>query len=89
MFVTQICDFGLAKWKAYSKTNTNSRSKRRGTISHIPPEIWIDINNPRTVKCDVYSCGVLLWELFAEEVPYKYGIMGSYSVDSSFMITVT
>ena len=75
VFVWQICDFGLAKWKAYSDTNTTSRSKRVGTVTHTPPEIWRDINELRTVKYDVYSFAVLLWELITEEQPYKQGVM--------------
>ena len=73
MLWTQVCDFGLAKWKDYSQTHTNSRSNRAGTVTHIPPEIWVSINNPRTVKYDVYSFAVLLWELFTEEKPFKTG----------------
>ena len=85
MFVPQICDFGLAKWKAYSKTNTNSRSNRAGTITHIPPESWINVNHPRSVKYDVYSFGVLLWELFTEEKPFKHGIDGISCVDNKLL----
>ena len=75
MFVRQICDFGLAKWKAYSKTHTASRSSRGGTVTHTPPEMWQDINNLRTVKYDVFSFAILLWELITEEQPYKQGVM--------------
>jgi len=75
VFVWQICDFGLAKWKAYSQTYTASRSRRGGTVTHTPPEIWQDINNPRTVKYDVYCFAVLLWELITEEQPYEQGVM--------------
>jgi len=77
VFVWQICDFGLAKWKDYSQTNTSSRSKRGGTVSHTPPESWNDINCPRTVKYDVYGFAVLLWELFSEDTPFKHGIADS------------
>jgi len=77
VIVWQICDFGLAKWKDYSQTNTSSRSKRRGTVSHTPPESWNDINCPRTDKYDVYSFAVLLWELFSEDTPFKHGIASS------------
>ena len=75
MFVRQICDFGLAKWKAYSQTRTPSHSKRKGTVTHTPPEIWSDIIHPRTLKYDVYSFAILLWELIAEDEPFKNGIM--------------
>jgi len=54
-----------------------TRSRHAGTVTHIPPEIWKDVNQPRTVKYDVYSFAVLLWELLTEEEPFKNGI--SYS----------
>ena len=67
--VTQICDFGLAKWRQYSTTKTNSRSQR-GTVTHIPPENWRDINTHRTPKFDVYGFGIMLWELLTEKIPF-------------------
>ena len=92
MLWTQVCDFGLAKWKDYSQTHTNSRSNRAGTVTHIPPEIWIDINNPRTVKYDVYSFAVLLWELFTEEKPFKTGnrrrLFSSFGIDVKIAFTL-
>ena len=70
----QICDFGLAKWKAYSQSLTESRSKHKATVTHIPPEIRDDVNQPRTVKYDVYSFAILLWELITEDEAFKNGI---------------
>jgi len=46
-------------------------------MTHIPPEKWIDINQPRTVKYDVYSFAVLLWELLTEQEPFDRGILNS------------
>jgi len=72
----QICDFGLAKWKAYSQSQSHlfSLSKRGGTVRHTPPEAWKDISKPRTVKYDVYSFAVLLWELITEDEAFRTGI---------------
>ena len=42
------------------------------------PEVFRDVNTPRTVKYDVYSFGVLLWELFSEKKPFEYGIDIAY-----------
>jgi len=71
----QICDFRLAKWNADSETHTDSCSRHCGTVTHTPPEMWQDINQPRTVKYDVYSFAVLLWELITEKEPYKQGVV--------------
>ena len=65
----QLCDFGLAKWRNHSKTKTNSKSLR-GTVTHIPPENWRDINAPRSVKYDIYSFGILMWQLMTQQVPF-------------------
>ena len=35
----------------------------------------MNINQERTVKYDVYSFAVLLWELLAEQQPYKNGML--------------
>jgi len=68
--VLQISDFGLSKWKDYSRSQTNA-GLTQGTSSHIPPEQWKDIKRPPNDKTDVYSFGILLWEMFTEEEAYK------------------
>jgi serine/threonine protein kinase len=68
-YVPKICDFGLSKWRTFSTTKTDSRSLR-GTVTHIPPENWQNINQRRTTKYDVYGFGVLLWELLSEQAPF-------------------
>ena len=42
-----------------------------GTATHIAPEKWKDYTIKMDVKCDVYSFGIMLWELFADEKPFK------------------
>ena len=54
---------------------TRTLGSRAVTVTHTPPEIWNDINHPRSVKYDVYSFAVFLWELVTEEEPFKYGIL--------------
>jgi len=70
--VLQICDFGLAKWKLQAATQTTT-GKRCGTVRYMAPEVFKDANCRRTVKYDVYSFGILLWELLSEKKPFENG----------------
>ena len=51
-------------------------TKRRfpgGSVTHVPPENWRDINTMPTEMYDVYSYGILLWELLSERHPFDRG----------------
>ncbi|GMN42314.1 hypothetical protein TIFTF001_011516 [Ficus carica] len=56
----KICDFGLAKLLMADHTRTLTRL--RGTLGYVAPE-WQKINNPISVKADVYSYGIVLMEI--------------------------
>ncbi|KZV21726.1 hypothetical protein F511_02884 [Dorcoceras hygrometricum] len=69
-WVVKVCDFGLSRMK-YS-TYLSSRSTA-GTAEWMAPEILR--NEPSNEKyafplCDVYSFGVILWELFTLQQPW-------------------
>jgi len=67
--VLQICDFGMAKWREVgSQTIAEARG---GSVAYIPPDVFKDLDEPRTVKFDVYSFGVLLWELLSGKTAYE------------------
>jgi len=69
----QICDFGLAKWKQQAATQTTT-GHRRGTVAYMAPEVFKDPNVARTTKYDVYSFGILLWELLTGQQPFEHGM---------------
>ncbi|XP_065848789.1 rust resistance kinase Lr10-like [Euphorbia lathyris] len=57
----KVADFGLAK--LCNKENSKvTMSGGRGTLGYSAPEIW-HRNFPVTRKCDVYSYGILLFEI--------------------------
>ncbi|KAI8484969.1 hypothetical protein Bbelb_373760 [Branchiostoma belcheri] len=69
-FHVKISDFGLSKWRTESRIVTET-SPTGATITHAPPEYILDINAVPTDKLDVYSFGVLLWEIITRREPYE------------------
>lgn len=66
-----LSDFGLAKVKTETKTKTKTQGQGEGTtttgsIRWMAPERFGF--KPYTAACDVFSFGVLLWELTTREV---------------------
>ncbi|KAM7481138.1 hypothetical protein LguiB_005721 [Lonicera macranthoides] len=59
-FCPKVADFGLAKLCNREKTHMTLTSGR-GTPGYAAPELWMPY--PVTQKCDVYSFGMLLFEI--------------------------
>ena len=72
--IAKISDFGLAQWRiASSEILTRKRNNNRSsgaTITHLSPEKWKNFNLEDT-KCDVYSCAILMWEIYTEQRPFS------------------
>ena len=56
----KVADFGLAKLCS-RESNNSLMSNFRGTKGYAAPEMWKP--HPVTYKCDVYSFGILLFEI--------------------------
>ncbi|KAK8463117.1 hypothetical protein SEVIR_1G323600v4 [Setaria viridis] len=65
-WVVKVCDFGLSRMK--NKTFLSSRSTA-GTAEWMAPEVLR--NEPSDEKCDVFSYGVILWELCTLLQPWE------------------
>lgn len=67
MFECKVADFGLSRFLE-DNLNQQQMTKGVGTASWSAPEVvrWQEY----TEKADVYSFGILLWELWVREVPY-------------------
>lgn len=59
-FSPKVADFGLAKLSDRENTHFTI-SGARGTPGYAAPELWMPL--PVTYKCDVYSFGMLLFEM--------------------------
>ncbi|XP_057952045.1 probable serine/threonine-protein kinase SIS8 isoform X2 [Malania oleifera] len=64
-WVVKVCDFGLSRMK--HNTFLSSRSTA-GTAEWMAPEVLR--NEPSNEKCDVFSFGVILWELSTLQQPW-------------------
>uniref|UniRef100_A0A0D9WNL8 non-specific serine/threonine protein kinase n=1 Tax=Leersia perrieri TaxID=77586 RepID=A0A0D9WNL8_9ORYZ len=65
-WVVKVCDFGLSRMK--NSTFLSSRSTA-GTAEWMAPEVLR--NELSDEKCDVFSYGVILWELFTLLQPWE------------------
>ena len=66
----KITDFGLAKTKSHSQRNTETSTL--GTVLWAAPEcLTVKRFQERNEKMDVFSFGVIAWELVTQQVPWK------------------
>ena len=61
----KLIDFGASIYYASKKPMT----LRVGTVSYIAPEV---INQKYTEKCDIWSCGVIMYLLLTGMLPFKH-----------------
>ncbi|GAB6172680.1 hypothetical protein JCM15765_21580 [Paradesulfitobacterium aromaticivorans] len=65
----KISDFGLSK---FSGENTRTLTfKGYGTAKYVAPEAWD--NNKNTIQMDIYSMGIVFYELATLQYPYDTG----------------
>ncbi|KAL2317910.1 hypothetical protein Fmac_031786 [Flemingia macrophylla] len=65
-WVVKVSDFGLSRMKHHTFLSSKSCA---GTPEWMAPEVLR--NEPANEKCDVYSFGVILWELTTTRIPWK------------------
>jgi len=61
-----ICDFGMSK--ILEQTN-NMSTFNIGSIAYMAPEIMLNVRY--NFKCDIFSFGVVLWEIMHGKIPYR------------------
>ena len=66
-FTVKICDFGLARLK--EQTFVQTVNGCAGTPNWMAPEVLR--NEQFSEKADVFSMGVILWEIIMRQEPYK------------------
>ena len=70
-----IADFGLSK----EESLTTSNSKIHGMAAYIDPQCYLQDKYKRNKKSDIFSLGMILWEISSEREPFvgdgKYRIV--------------
>ncbi|PSR98489.1 Serine/threonine-protein kinase [Actinidia chinensis var. chinensis] len=65
-YTVKVCDFGLSRLKANTFLSSKSAA---GTPEWMAPEVLRD--EPSNEKSDIYSFGVILWELATLQLPWS------------------
>ncbi|KAF2070487.1 hypothetical protein CYY_008198 [Polysphondylium violaceum] len=66
----KVSDFGLSRFN--TADNLETLSKIRGTFAYCSPEIANGTGCPYTTKSDVYSIGIVFWELIIRVLTGEY-----------------
>ena len=67
-YIVKVCDFGLAQIKSETTQQTLLTHSLSCTLQWTAPEIWN--LKKHTDKSDIYSLGIVYWELATNEIPY-------------------
>lgn len=66
----QVSDFGLTKFRQDVKEKAKDGLDHHGTIHWTAPEVLNDDVGLDYMLADVYSFGIILWELHTRNEPY-------------------
>ncbi|XP_061458657.1 receptor-interacting serine/threonine-protein kinase 2 [Rhineura floridana] len=73
-FHVKIADFGLSKWRMVSMSLSRGEKSmpEGGTIVYMPPEEYDFSQKTRaTVKHDIYSYAIIMWEVMSRKQPFE------------------
>nr|XP_042700424.1 LOW QUALITY PROTEIN: receptor-interacting serine/threonine-protein kinase 2 [Chrysemys picta bellii] len=73
-FHVKIADFGLSKWRMVSTSQSRGDKSlpEGGTIIYMPPEDYNPNQKTRaSVKHDIYSYAIIMWEVMSRKQPFE------------------
>jgi len=83
--VAKLADFGLARLRLTSTMGTlNTNNPASGTTQYMAPECFDESKHKVTHKSDIYSLGVIIWEMLVRKQPWT----GQSFVRVMYLVTV-
>ncbi len=84
--VVKLSDFGLCKVMSENQSKMNLTSQGAGTYWYLPPECFKD--NPLIdSKVDVWSCGVILYEMIFGKRPFGHELSQDRIFKEGYMLS--
>eukprot|EP00698_Gefionella_okellyi_P004243 TRINITY_DN1393_c0_g1_i1.p1 TRINITY_DN1393_c0_g1~~TRINITY_DN1393_c0_g1_i1.p1 ORF type:complete len:280 (-),score=58.09 TRINITY_DN1393_c0_g1_i1:34-873(-) len=80
-FRVKVCDFGLSRFQPQASLKMTGG---RGTVHWMAPEVIQHVSYG--AKADVYSMGIILWELCARLVPYEGEFPDDYRIAEAVLL---
>jgi serine/threonine protein kinase len=68
----KVSDFGLSRFTSGAASNLSTLGKLRGTYAYSAPEVYF--GDAFTTKADVYSVGIIFWELAVRCLTKEYAM---------------
>uniref|UniRef100_A0A671U353 Mixed lineage kinase domain like pseudokinase n=1 Tax=Sparus aurata TaxID=8175 RepID=A0A671U353_SPAAU len=71
-YIVKLGGFELAKTETSLKKSTkkSTKSKESGSLCYYSPEVLKNINHPYSKQCEMYSFGIVLWEIATCKKPF-------------------
>lgn len=67
----KLAGFELAKTETSLKKSVRCVKKSSRSMPYISPELISNVNQPYSKACEIYSFGIVLWEIATREIPFK------------------
>jgi tousled-like kinase len=84
--VIKILDFGLCKQIDSDETRIGLTSQGTGTYWYLPPETFFDCGAEVSSKVDVWSAGVIFFELLYGKRPFGHGVSQTKIINEGIIL---
>lgn len=75
--IVKIVDFGISKTMESEETKIDLTSPGIGTYWYLPPEVFDEKNAKVSSKVDIWSIGVIFFEMLYGKKPFGHGFSQS------------